>query len=82
MTTRDLPASTKELLDEIDAFQARHPEVKDSAIGNRAVRDGKFVGRLRRGGRLFPETASRVRAWMQDYDEALASPRRESTARR
>jgi len=62
----DIPPSTRDLLAEIDAFQVAHPEVKDSAIGH-AVNDGKFVGRLRGGGRVFPETAERVRAWMAAY---------------
>ena len=36
-----------------------------STFGRRAVNDGKFVGRLRVGGRVTAETVARVQAFMQ-----------------
>ena len=34
--------------------------IKETTFGRLAVYDGKFVARLRKGGRVWPETAQRV----------------------
>jgi hypothetical protein len=39
----------------------------ESTFGRRAVNDGKFVGRLRIGGRITTETVERVRSFMQQH---------------
>ena len=56
--------STKPLLDEIAAF-CRGAEMAETTFGRHAVNDGKFVSRLRGGGKVTPETAARVRTFMQ-----------------
>ncbi|MEO6340006.1 MAG: hypothetical protein ABIO39_08225 [Caulobacteraceae bacterium] len=56
--------STKPLLDEIAAF-CRGAEMAETTFGRHAVNDGKFVSRLRGGGKVTPETAARVRSFIQ-----------------
>lgn len=62
MTTQDT------LLAEIEAFLAR-PDVDlpVTSFGRAVMHDGKFVADLRKGRRVWPETAQRIRAYMQDY---------------
>ena len=56
------------LLTEIDAFLARHDvSLTETAFGLRAVNDGKFVAELRKGRRVWPETAEKVRKFIADY---------------
>lgn len=59
-------ASMLGLLAEIDAFLARHA-MPASTFGTLAVNDGKLVDRLRRGGRVWPETEAAIRAAMAGY---------------
>jgi hypothetical protein len=56
----DRPAG---LLAAIEAF-CRQNRVAWSTFGRRAVNDGKFVGRLRDGARVTPETLARVSAYL------------------
>ena len=51
------------LLQEIAAF-CRSAGMAESTFGRRAVNDGKFVSRLRFGGRVTTSTADRVRAFI------------------
>ena len=51
------------LLAEIETFLAQRG-MKAGTFGMRAVNDGKFVGRLRRGADLHTRTAARVRAFI------------------
>ena len=62
MTTQD------QLLAEIEAFLAR-PEVglRVTSFGRQVMHDGKFVSDLRKGRRVWPETAERIRIFMRDY---------------
>ena len=53
------------LLREIDEFCRAHT-VAESTFGRLAVNDGKFVGRLKNGGRVTTSTVDRVRAFMKD----------------
>jgi hypothetical protein len=53
------------LIDEIEIF-CRHEGIAESTFGVRAVNDGKFVGRLRNGGRITTDTIDKVHAFMQD----------------
>ncbi|OGT54689.1 MAG: hypothetical protein A3E01_10075 [Gammaproteobacteria bacterium RIFCSPHIGHO2_12_FULL_63_22] len=63
------------LLDEIDAFLSR-PGVSltETAFGLRAVNDGKFIGEIRKGRRVWPETAARVRKFIAGYQAATIKP--------
>jgi len=56
--------SAQPLVDEITAF-CRRAEIAETTFGRLAVNDGKFVSRLRSGGRVTPETAARVRSFIQ-----------------
>jgi hypothetical protein len=53
------------LIDEIEAF-CRTEGIAESTFGVRAVNDGKFVGRLRNGGRITTDTIDKVHAFMED----------------
>lgn len=53
----------KTLLLEIEKFQARFP-MSDYRFGWLAARNGKLVERLREGGRNWPDTEMRVRAFI------------------
>jgi hypothetical protein len=50
--------------------------MKPSTLGFHAVGDGKFVARLRQGGRCWPETEAKVRA----YIEANPAPEKHAAA--
>src|SRR5690349_2179343 len=56
-------AGNDQLLDEISAF-CRASGMAESTFGRRAVNDGKFVARLRFGGRVTTQTAERVRSFI------------------
>jgi hypothetical protein len=56
-------AANDQLLDEISAF-CRASGMAESTFGRRAVNDGKFVARLRFGGRVTTQTAERVRSFI------------------
>lgn len=53
------------LLREIDEFCRVHT-VAESTFGRLAVNDGKFVGRLKNGGKVTTSTVERVRAFMHE----------------
>lgn len=55
------------LLTDIDAFLARNA-VAESTFGREAVNDWQFVRSLRNGRRVWPETAARVRKFMNDFE--------------
>lgn len=52
------------LLKLIEAYCARH-EIEETTFGLRAVNDGKFVSRLRRGKSIQLKTYSRVSAFLK-----------------
>ena len=54
-----------DLLDSISEF-CRRAGMAESTFGRRAVNDGKFVPRLRFGGRVTTQTVERVHAFMED----------------
>jgi hypothetical protein len=56
-------ADNEKLLHEISTF-CRRVGMAESTFGRRAVNDGKFVTRLRFGGRVTTHTVERVRAFM------------------
>ncbi len=56
-------ADNDKLLQEIASF-CRRAAMAESTFGRRAVNDGKFVTRLRFGGRVTTHTVERVRAFM------------------
>jgi len=47
------------------AEYCRRARMAESTFGRLAVNDGKFVSRLRLGGRLTTDTVTRVRAFIQ-----------------
>jgi hypothetical protein len=67
-------ASEAGLLGSIADF-CRRAGMAESTFGRHAVNDGKFVGRLRDGGRITPETLDRITKFMASYGiEATSSP--------
>src|SRR4030088_3056124 len=68
----------KELLREISDY-CRCTGLAESTFGRRAVNDGKFINRLRNGGRITTETLLRVRDFMNSHDPVA---RRDSLLRR
>lgn len=53
----------KKLIDDIETY-CSSVGMAPSTLGLRAAGDGKFVTRLKAGGRCWPETEDRVRAYM------------------
>jgi hypothetical protein len=63
------------LLEAISRF-CRETGMAESTFGRRAVNDGKFVGRVRDGARIMPETLERISAFMAGQGFAApAAPR-------
>jgi hypothetical protein len=70
------------LLQEIDSFLASDGKgLSETAFGIKAVNDGKFIPSLRDGRRIWPETAERVRKFM-DEARAATSPKKGSGPKR
>lgn len=61
------------LLNEISSF-CRQAEMAESTFGRRAVNDGKFVGRLKYGGKVTEATVDRVRNFINSYGAAKSEP--------
>lgn len=59
----------QELLTAIETFCAKH-QMAETTFGRKAVNDGKFVGRIRDGGRVWPETIERVEAFIAEQEVA------------
>lgn len=55
--------SSAPLLKEIEAFLAEHP-MGESHFGKVAAKNSELIKRLRRGGRVWPETDMAVRAFI------------------
>ena len=66
-------AGNEALLQEIASF-CRAAGMAESTFGRRAVNDGKFVPRLRFGGRVTTQTVERVRAFIGHHDPQPPSP--------
>ncbi|NQZ15111.1 MAG: hypothetical protein HRT94_09865 [Alphaproteobacteria bacterium] len=58
--------NTKELLTKIDGFLTK-AKMKETTFGRLSVNDGKFVSRLREGGRCWPETTDKVISFISNY---------------
>lgn len=54
----------QELLREIDGF-LEQSGIAETTFGRLSVNDGKFVQRIRSGGRVWPETAEKVRDFIR-----------------
>lgn len=67
------------LLSEIDAF-LKDAEIAETTFGLRALRDGKFVGRLRKGGGVTVSTVDRVRAYIAEQRKLMDGPKRRKAA--
>ena len=64
-------AGNEALLQEIAGF-CRRAGMAESTFGRRAVNDGKFVSRLRFGGRVTTQTVDRVRTFIDRHGHAPA----------
>jgi hypothetical protein len=62
------------LLSEILAF-CRAADMAETTFGRRAVNDGKFVGRLKYGGKVTTTTVERVRAFIAEHAPPERMPR-------
>lgn len=60
------------LLDDIDQF-LDETGMSESYFGKRSVGNSELVSRLRKGGRVWPETASRVLSFIQERRNASAT---------
>jgi SAM-dependent methyltransferase len=69
----DRRASTDPLLAAIVAY-CRRTGMAESTFGRRVVNDGKFVSRLRSGGRITTQTNDRVQAFIGDALDDDESP--------
>ena len=56
--------ATAKLLRRVDAYLKRNPGIKETTLGLQAVNDGKAIGRLRAGGRFWPEKTAKLVAYM------------------
>lgn len=61
------------LREEIEVF-LRLTGMKPTRFSAQATRDRHFVRKLRKGRRVWPETAARVRAFMRSYNPAASLP--------
>lgn len=66
------PGMNKTLLLEIEKFRARFP-MSDYRFGWLAARNGKLVERLNEGGRVWPDTEVRVRAFIMSESQRRAA---------
>lgn len=71
--------TTQTLVQEIDAFLVL-TGMKDSAFGHCTANDGKFVDRLRGGGKVTLETAERVREFIRSYPKTQQAKKKRSQA--
>lgn len=60
-------AAMAQLLEDIEAFLKRNPQVSPTRFGDEALSDRHFVRQLRSGRRVWPETEAKVRAFMEAY---------------
>jgi len=59
------------LIAEVDAFLARKDvQMTASTFGRLAANDGKLVDRLKSGGRVWPETAEKIRSFMRNHGKS------------
>jgi hypothetical protein len=71
--------NSQTLLREIEAFIAA-TGMGESYFGKRAVNNSELVPRLRRSGRVWPETEERVRGFMRDHLPTPVQPHAEPQA--
>ncbi len=58
-----------DLINEIEMFLKVVP-MSETTFGKKAVNDGKFVQRIRSGGRCWPETEDLVRQFITSHQTA------------
>lgn len=71
MSTITADAVRQTLLTRIDAFIATTGK-SESFVGKEAVKDDRFVSRIRRGGNFTVETYQRVIDWLDEQSRAAA----------
>lgn len=70
---KPLCMSTEDLLKDIDEFLEKSG-MAETTFGRKSVNDGKAVGRLRSGKRMWPETINRIRQFIDaENSDAPAS---------
>lgn len=67
------------LLNEIDAFLAER-KIGDHRFGVLAINNGRLLERLRSGRRIWPETADKVRQFMERERQAISAKKSNQTA--
>ena len=67
-----------ELITEIEAFVLR-TGLAETTLGGRAVKDSRFVSRLRAGLGVELKSIERVRAFMREYQPPTPAPRAQRT---
>lgn len=72
-------SSRDKFLAEIEAFLERH-SMAPGRLGIDAMRDNKFVSRMRSGEGCTLDTYDKVRKFMADFDSSKASNRRQKKA--
>ena len=60
------------LIADIDAFLKEHGDMSPVTFGRKALGDPHFVGQLRNGRRIWPETEAKVRTFMDGYAQPEA----------
>ena len=59
---------THPIISEIDSFLQTN-QMAESYFGRKAANDWKLVRQLRAGRRLWPDTETRIRAFMASYEK-------------
>lgn len=68
-----------DLLDEIEVFRSQF-RLGEHRFGILAANNGRLVERLRSGGRVWPETMDRVKAYMAERRAAAGNEREHADA--
>ena len=64
--------SHDDLIASIDAFQTRHPDIKDARFGREATGEPGLVARLRRGSSPTLALLERIKSYMDVKDAELS----------
>lgn len=71
---------SRHLLHDIDEFRAQHG-LSDFAFSYHSTGNGRLLERLRKGGRVWPETELQIRAWMLNPVPRKRKPKEDSAER-
>lgn len=65
---RDMKKQTHPVLKDIDAF-LKKTGMSETQFGLKSLNDGKLVGNLRAGRRLWPETETNIRVFIKQQTD-------------